>query len=87
MEGDQLGQEEAAAGATQGTHRLRPLQGHAIEEAEAIRGPQGSREGSGLGIKSLGLDWKEERFDGMVSAGRDGILEGTVCMNFGILAC
>lgn len=49
----QLGQEEAAAGAQEGPVRLRPLQGHAPQEAEAVRGAQGVGEDQGLRISSV----------------------------------
>lgn len=48
VEGVQLGQEACADGAEEEPYRLRPLQGHAPEEAATIRGAQGSCQDQGF---------------------------------------
>lgn len=77
---EQLGEEAAAAGASPVAHRLRPLQGPAVEEAEAFRGAQGSGQDQGRGIRpvccfrggAFGSAW-------LFSGGR--WYSGTVCMH------
>lgn len=49
MDRVKLGQEERNAGQEEQLDRLRAVQGHAIEEADEIRGAEGSREGASNG--------------------------------------
>lgn len=61
MEEQQLGQEGRPPGQEGCPHRLRPLQGHAPQEARPLRGAQGSGQGQGLGIDDNDFDGSIKR--------------------------
>ena len=83
---EQLGEEAAAAGAPPVTHRLRPLQGPAVEEAEAFRGAQGSGQDQGRGIRPVCCFRVGAFGSAWLFSGEDGILERSACMNISIRA-